>query len=131
MPVYRIISLVDITRTNPNRSETDSLKTSQQANFNSLVQAIGLRSNIEWNVDPVRTIGALPEPFEGHGAYWTWEFIVEREEVFLNSQGPVGLLIEDLNHVPIISGLDETIDINPCVFETQGSRMNLWAEIKV
>ena len=52
MPRYKIITLVDITRTNPDRSERDQLKVSQQANFNSLIQAIGLRSNVDWERDP-------------------------------------------------------------------------------
>jgi hypothetical protein len=130
MPAYQITSLVDITRTNPHRSETDIVKLSQQANFNSLIQAIGLRSNIEWDQDPIRHEGALPEPFEGRGAYWVWEFTVEREDVFLNNDDPVGLLLEDLHNVPILTALEETVDINPPAFQTQGSHMNIWA-IKV
>jgi hypothetical protein len=126
MPIYQITSLVDITRTNPHRSETDVVKLSQQANFNSLIQAIGLRSNIEWDQDPSRHEGALPEPFDGRGSYWTWQFSVEREDVFLDNDNPVGLLINDLHNVPILIGLDETIDLHPPAFQTQGSRINIW-----
>jgi hypothetical protein len=39
MARYKITTLVDITRTNPSRAETDVLKIAQQANFNSLIQA--------------------------------------------------------------------------------------------
>jgi hypothetical protein len=130
MPTYQITSLVDITRTNPHRSETDTVKLSQQANFNSLIQAIGLRSNVEWEQDPKRHEGALPSPFDGRGAYWTWEFAVEREDVFLNNNDPVGLLIEDLHNVPVLTSLTETVDIHPPAFQTQGPRINLWS-IKV
>jgi len=126
MPTYQITSLVDITRANSYRSETDPIKLSQQANFNSLIQAIGLRSNIEWTHDPVRHEGALPEPFEGRGAYWTWEFSVEHEDIFLNGNGSVGLLIEDLHNVPILSNLNETVELLPSAFQTQGSRINIW-----
>ena len=130
MPMYQIISLVDITRTNPHRSETDTVKLSQQANFNSLIQAIGLRRNVAWEQDPQKQLGALPPPFEGHGTYWTWNFFVEREDVFLNNNGPVGLLLEDLRNVPVLSGLDETIDITPSAFQTQGKNINIWPEIQ-
>lgn len=130
MPAYCIISLVDITRTNPHRSDTDTVKLSQQANFNSLVQAIGLRSNVEWEHDPVRHKGALPYPFDGRGAYWTWQFTVEREDIFLNSAGPVGLLAEDLHNVPVLAGLSETIEVTPLAFQSRGERMNIWVEIK-
>jgi hypothetical protein len=127
MPTYQITSLVDITRTNPHRSETSTVKLSQQANFNSLIQAIGLRSNVEWEQDPTRLEGALPYPFDGRGAYWTWEFTVEREDVFLNNDDPVSLLIKDLHNVPVLSGLDETVELHPSAFQTQGSRINIQA----
>jgi len=131
MPMYQIISLVDITRSNPARDETDVSILSQQANFNSLIQAIGLRSNIEWEIDPVKYVGALPYPFEGKGAYWKWSFRVERADVFLHDNDSVALLKQDLQNVPIITGLDETIDINPSVFQTVKSDVNLFVEEKV
>lgn len=126
MPQYSVVSLVDITRTNPARSELDSRVLSQQANFNSLVQAIGLRSNVEWTQDPVKHVGALPDPFDGRGTYWSWTFSAEREDVFSNSQGTTGLLTADLHNVPVITGLDETVDVDPAVFLTQGAQMNIW-----
>lgn len=126
MPTYQIVSLVDITRTNPARDETDSFRLSQQANFNSLIQAIGLRSNIEWEHDPVKQEGSLPEPFDGKAAYWTWTFFVERDEVFVRDNNPVGLLLDDLHNVPIIDNLEETVDLQPAVFQTQGHRINIW-----
>ena len=58
MPWYSIISLVDITRTNPSRDEVDKKMLAQQANFNSLIQAIGLRSNVEWEQDPIKHTGS-------------------------------------------------------------------------
>ena len=108
MPRYKIITLVDISRSDPNRVEQDELKISQQANFNSLVQAIGLRSNIEWTVDPKKYTGSLPYPLEGKAAHWIWEFEVEREDVFLKDNNPAGLLIDDLHGVPIIDNLENT-----------------------
>ena len=69
MPRYQITTLVDITRTDPTRSETDKLKLAQQANFNSLLQAIGLRSNVAWVKDPVMKTGRLPDPLDGAAAH--------------------------------------------------------------
>lgn len=125
MPTYQIISLVDITRTDPARSETDKAVLSQQANFNSLVQAIGLRSNVEWEHDPVKHTGALPDPFDGKGTYWIWEFSVEREEVFLKDQNPVGLLVDDLHNVPVAASLEETVDLHPPAFQSHGTCKNI------
>lgn len=129
MPRYKITTLIDITRSNPNRTETDNLKLGQQSNFNSLVQAIGLRSNIEWNKDPASENGRLPDPWQGKSRYWYWEFDVERDQVFEINGDPVGLLVEDLNGVPIVTGLTETSEIKPAVFQTKGDATNTIVKI--
>ena len=126
MARYQIVTLVDITRTNPSRSETDQHLLSQQANFNSLVQAIGMRSNVEWQRDPMKHTGRLPAPATGKATHWTWEFDCERDQVFLQDGDPVYLLAHDLNHVPIISNLDNSTDIDPAAFQTQGDMINTW-----
>lgn len=126
MPRYQIITLVDITRTDSSRSETDPRKISQQANFNSLIQAIGLRSNITWVIDPKEYQGSLPFPIEGKANHWIWTFDVEREDIFRKDKDPVGLLLEDLHGVPIIDGLNNTSIIDPAVFQTQGPKTNIW-----
>ena len=124
MPRYEIITLIDITRSMPSRSETDQLKLSQQSNFDSLIQAIGLRSNVDWQKDPVSQEGRLPEPWSGKSKYWTWEFNVERDQIFEKEGDPVGLLIEDLHGVPIITNLLESQEIKPAVFQTRGKSIN-------
>ena len=129
MSRYRIITLVDITRTNPVRSETDRVVLAQQANFNSLVQAIGLRANPEWIRDPVMKTGSLPAPITGKANHWVWEFDVEREDVFLNTDGPVGLFLEYIDGVPIIGDLNNTCDFSPCAFCSKGKNQNIWVEL--
>ena len=126
MARYQIITLVDITRTNPSRSETDQHLLAQQANFNSLVQAIGMRSNVEWPRDPVKHTGRLPFPASGKAAHWIWEFDCERDQVFLQDGDPVYLLAHDLNHVPVIVDLENSEDIAPAAFQTHGDMINTW-----
>lgn len=129
MARYQIITLVDITRTNPHRSETDKKKISQQANFNSLLQAIGLRSNVSWVTDPKMNTGALPADIDGKANHWIWTFDVEREDVFLEGNDPVALLVNDLHGVPIIDDLDNSIEITPAAFQTKGKNQNTWLSI--
>ena len=126
MARYRIVTLVDITRTNPSRSETDQHLLAQQANFNSLLQAIGLRSNVEWLRDPKKHTGRLPAPASGKATHWIWEFDCERDQIFLHDNNPVYLLAHDLNHVPVIVDLENSEDINPAAFQTQGNMINTW-----
>jgi hypothetical protein len=129
MARYNITTLIDITRSNPDRTDTDSLKLGQQANFNSLIQAIGLRANPEWRIDPKRFTGQLPEPFKGKAAYWTWEFDSERDDVFLEDNNPVGLLIKDLHGVPVVPDLTNTADITPAAFQTVNGNANTHVDI--
>ncbi len=126
MKQYKIITLVDVTRTQPARSETDKLKLGQQANFNSLIQAIGMRSNVEWASDPKVFEGRLPNGVEGKARHWIWIFLCERDEIFLKGDDPVGLLKEDLHGVPVLNTLNNTAEIEPSCFFTKGDKVNTW-----
>lgn len=129
MPRYRITTLVDITRTGFKRSDPDQTKIDQQNNFNSIRQAIELRSNVTWLTDPLKKQGALPDPFRGKAAYWIWEFDTEREDLFMKDGDPVFLLRDDLHGVPVIAGLEETIDLSPAAIQTKGPDSNTSVEI--
>ena len=129
MARYQITTLIDITRSNANRSESDPLKIGQQANFNTLLQAIGLRSNISWTIDPKIKDGTLPDPFVGKARYWQWQIECEREDVFLKDSDPVGLLKDDLHGVPVVADLKNTVDIDPAIFDTKTNNFNTYIEI--
>lgn len=126
MARFQIITLVDITQTNPHRSETDTYRLSQQANFNSLIQAIGLRANVAWISSPKQRSGALPRNLDGKATHWSWTFDVERDDVFLRDGNPVALLIDDLNGVPIIAELNSSVELNPACFISKGANSNIW-----
>ena len=125
MARYEIITVVDITRTNPAREETDRIKLGQQANFNSLVQAIGMRSNVTWIRDPELHNGRLPIG-PGKATHWIWQFDAEREDVFLNQGNDVALLVNDLDGVPVVDQLHNTVELTPAVFRSQGDNINIW-----
>ncbi len=129
MERYRLITLIDITRSGASRSETDKIKIGQQANFNSLIQTIGIRSNIEWNRDPEKVNGRLPVANEGKAVHWTWEFSTERDDVFKENDNKVSLLLKDLHGVPIVDLLENSADISPPAFQTAGDKQNTWVEI--
>jgi hypothetical protein len=77
-------------------------------------------------VDPTEHRGILPHPLEGRANHWVWTFEVERDEVFNKDGDPVGLLLDDLHGVPVISELNNSVDIDPAVFQTQGPNTNIW-----
>jgi hypothetical protein len=129
MERYKLITLVDITRSGASRSETDKIKIGQQANFNSLIQTIGLRSNIEWSNDPVKDTGRLPVGEQGKAVHWIWEFTTERDDVFKEGNNKVLLLLKDLHGVPIVDLLENSADLSPPAFQTSSDHQNTWVEI--
>jgi hypothetical protein len=129
MARYKIITLVDITKSNSSRSETDSIKKGQQANFNTLIQTIGIRSNLAWQKDPIKKEGTLPDPFNGKSTYWEWEFDCENIDVFLKENNPVGLLKDDLHGVPIIDDLENTVQFKRSIFDVKTDQFNIFVEI--
>lgn len=129
MARYRITTLVDITRSNANRVESDLIKIGQQANFNTILQTIGLRSNVTWVTDPKMENGTLPDPFQGKATYWQWEIDCEREQIFERDGDPVGLLTDDLHGVPVVADLKNTVDIDPAIFDTKTNNFNTYIEI--
>jgi hypothetical protein len=129
MPRYQIVTLVDITRTGATKTNGTEIQVKQQSNFNSLRQAIEMRSNVSWLRDPKKQDGQLPHNLAGKATYWTWEFDVEREDVFLVNDSPTGLLLDDLNGVPIISDLENSVEISPSAIQTFGKNTNTWVYI--
>lgn len=129
MARYRIVTLIDITRSQPARDSADKIKIGQQANFNSFLQAIGMRSNVEWNHDPLKCYGRIPVNDHGKATHWIWEFDCEREDVFLKNNDPVALLAEDLHGVPVIPLLENSADISPAAIQTEGNKINTWVNV--
>lgn len=122
MQYFKIITLVDITRSEINNC--------QLANFNTLIQSIGLRANPLWSIDPKKHTGALPISGRGKCAHWVWEFETEQDDLFLEDRDPTKLLEKDLNGVPVIGNLENTVDLDPCAFITLDNRPNTWVYIK-
>ena len=117
MQTYQVITTVDITNPEVARGCNDRILAGQQSNFNSLVQAINLRSNISWRSNPERNNGGLPWPAEGRATHWIWNFDTERDDVFATPESPVSLLLSDLDNVPIVANLENSTDFSIPVFK--------------
>ena len=128
-----IKTLVDITKTGVRRKEQgDAMKMSQQNNFQTLQQIINIRSLIEDNADPsVATedvSGKFGKRIQGEHKVWTYEFIIDRPEVFHDGKDPIGFLKEDFHNVPIIGSLTETINIPSTFKVNKGDYTNITFE---
>ena len=119
MPRYKIKTTVDITRSNPSREDTNSVRNGQQLNFNTLLQGIGMRANVEWDNDP--QLVEYQDTKE-----WFWEFETEQVDVFATKDDPVGLIKQDLQGIPVIRNLTETAALEKPIFITSGDNQNIW-----
>ena len=123
--------MVDVTQTNARRGIDDQLSVKQQANFNTLYNVIGLRSNptefeIAVHEKSISKLG-FGENYKGKHKVWTVEFTIEQEDSLT-----LDMLEADFDLVPFIGGLAETITHKHHVFTTlsnNGLRNIIFEEI--
>lgn len=124
MQRFTIQTLVDITETKQYRHQPgEELAKHQQQNFVTLLQTIGLRANPIFSKGPIITKRDLSNSefgknYTGTHSVWTFVFDIEYEGAFTDGTSDHALLIKDLRFVPIITGLNETIDVDLAVFDT-------------
>lgn len=116
----RIKTLVDVTRTDVRRKDQgNDLKLLQQHNYQTLQQIINLRNLIDANDDPfVETrdvTGEFGSNYKGEHKVWTYEFEVTHTDAYKDGEDPLGLLKQDMEQIPVLGGLTETVP-NPKMF---------------
>jgi len=113
-------TLVDITQTNARRGDEKFL-VKQQANYMTIVQTVGLRVNpipisIEDKEGSIKNL-KFGNEYTGKHRYWT--FIFEHEYIDGLTHE---MLLDDFDLIPIITGLNETIDINEPILRTKNKK---------
>ena len=111
-----LTTLVDVTETKARRGD-DKFKLSQQANYMTMLQTAGLRINpnpisLKQYTKELNGLG-FGTSFTGKQSYWTFKCNFETE-AGLNLE----LLQQDFDLVPVLSGLNETVDFKNSVFRT-------------
>lgn len=117
---FSVETLIDITETGARKGTSDKLSYNQQQNFQTLVQTVGLRVNIEIDQSPVcetKSAKDFGSTFKGKHKIWCLEFEVEYEEALT-----VDMLIDDFDLVPVILNLDETAEQPASVFRTRDTK---------
>lgn len=123
MEYIEILTLVDITNTNVVRiNQGSQLELDQQRNFITLGQCIGLRSIIKQDETPknelidIKGLG-FGNKIKGKHRIWTYKFFPDRTDAYLDREGnSIGLLVEDIDAVPVIKNLTETINMDKAIF---------------
>jgi len=126
---YKLYTLVDITHTKQHRPAPgkEHLRWQEQ-NFNTVLQTLGIRSNITYTSGPVITeIKGRLVGFDTDSIIrvWRFDFFTDREGLYDKDGDPVGHLIDDFMLVPYIKGLNETMDQKYAVFNTSDPGKNI------
>ena len=120
-------TLLDITYTGVVRSSSDKnvrKKRNQQRNYETLLQVIGLRTQPMVFEKPYLLRGEdlatykFGDNYSGKQSVWVFKFSIEYTDVYKRDNNELALLEEDTNQVPVIIGLDETIDLPVPIFST-------------
>lgn len=131
---YKLYTLIDITQTKQYRLEPQKeVLYFKEQNFNTILQTLGLRSNIYYDHGPVRLeVGGKIVGFDTEDIIRVWRFdwYTERSNLYLDNDDPLGFLKKDFNLVPYIKGLEEQILQNPAVFLTYGENRNIVFHLK-
>jgi len=124
MPRILIETLIDVTCSNAKRpGQGDVMEINQYRNYTTMLQAVGLRTNINFDRPPGVTKEKLSgdrfgSTFNGKThQVWSFEFETDRSDVYYEDQDPLYLLKEDLHNVPVIKNLQESINIVDAVFD--------------
>ena len=116
---FELSTLVDITKTNARRGE-DKVAYGQQQNYMSVLQTLGLRTNISIS-DPT----FKKQKATGFGSLYSnkslnvWKCIVEVEQ---DDSHCVDMMIQDFNMVPLVKTLNATANLEEGVFWTSDAK---------
>jgi 3-deoxy-D-manno-octulosonate 8-phosphate phosphatase KdsC-like HAD superfamily phosphatase len=123
MQIIEIKTLVDVTDTRVARpNQGTPLQHDQYRNFTTLKQCVEIRSIISYDDSPgieVRDIKDLGfgTAYKGKHTIWTFRFYPDRSGAYVVGDNEVGALVEDINGVPVIQKLAESINMDKAIFE--------------
>lgn len=128
MVQIEINTLVDITHTRVIRpNQGTQLELDQHRNFITLLQCAEMRSVVSYEHIPtveevdIKGMG-FGTMYTGLHKVWTFWFNPDRESVYLDEENnEIGLLIDDLDGVPLIKNLTESINIGKAIFSCNDS----------
>jgi len=110
-----------------NNQETWSISRNEQRNWETVVQCVSLRAQPVMLSEPVVenvSVTSLDFGYKGKQDVWTFDFGFETPDIYLDDNDPVKLLNEQLNIIPILTGLKETAELTTNTIVTTGLKVN-------
>jgi hypothetical protein len=117
--------LFDITATGvtQNRATGDQQARNQQRNWDTMMQLVGMRTQI-FNVVGPEIADSVESPFSKDRRTWKFTFEIEPESQWLVDGDEFWILKQDSDGTPMITGLTESSDVEP-IIRTAGSGINV------
>ena len=125
---YKLYTLVDITHTGQKRYEHGKESAWQkEQNFNTMLQTLGLRSNIHYDISPqLLEVGGRLVGFDTDEVIRVWRFDwYTEQDLYSVGDDPVAFLKQDFDLIPYINGLGEILDQKIPVFTTEDPGKNI------
>lgn len=131
---YKLYTLVDITHTGQYRNEAGKEQQRyKEQNFNTVLQTLGLRSNIWYDRGPqMLEVGGRLVGFNTDEIIRVWRFDwrVEQPNVYEQHGDALSFLKQDFHLVPYISRLSEAMEQRYAVFNTENPGANIVFHVK-
>ena len=118
-----------------NSIQTWTRSRNQQRNFETIIQTASLRAQPIYLETPKSVNGKMLEfkfgsDYQGTNRVWSFRFSVEHTDVFSKDGNRLAILMQDLNLVPCILKLTETIKLTDSVFITEDEKKrNIYFDI--
>lgn len=129
---YQGYTLVDITNTGIIKySVADEHQRNQQRNWETVIQVLGLRTQLL----RIKPTGFLHKDlnsynfgsnYAGKHKIWVFEFDVEFQDIYKVGNNDFQILIDDFTQIPIITNLDETSLFSLPIFYSFGTDKNIY-----
>lgn len=131
---YEGYTLVDITNTGVTKFSPEiSKERNQQRNWESILQVLGLRTQI-FEIHQEHTYQSVKKfefgsEYKGQHNVWQFKFSVEFENLYRVADNSVDVLEKDFEQTPIIVGLEETAKFPMSLLYTSGAEKNIYFKL--
>ena len=126
MQTFRVLTLVDITKTGIQKEKIDPLKKKQQDNYQTLLQTLEMRANIFTEDDPIEI--TMDWSNLGYGKKertWVWNFYIEQDDIFRIDDNTTGFMINDINYIKFNTECNETAKFKQNFFSASIKPINI------
>jgi len=130
---FTVFTLFDITCTGVTRvTSSNQFQRNQQRNWETLLQLIGLRTQITIVKYPTILDNQklsnykFGSDFKKSARIWSMTFSIENAGIFSDGHDPIAHLKHDVDLIPMVANLNETVKFDPVCTQVHGPKCNIY-----